>query len=66
MVPREKMLSEVEKLSGVVGMQEFIKALPFVKRETIIDVMKARLNGKKAQMLEGNIQALEKGFAAVN
>ena len=29
MVPREKMLSEVEKLSGVVGMQDFIKALPF-------------------------------------
>ena len=29
MVPRNKMIPEVEKLAGVVGMQDFIKALPF-------------------------------------
>ena len=29
MVPREKMIPEVEKLSGIVGMEEFISALPF-------------------------------------
>ena len=54
------------KMANVVSLGAFIKALPFVKRETIIDVMKARLNGKKAQMLEDNILALEKGFNYIN
>ena len=39
---------------------------PFVTRESIIDTMKARLNGKKAQMLEDNILALEDGFNYFN
>ena len=55
-----------QKMANVVSLGAFIKVLPFVKRETIVDVMKARLNGKKAQMLEDNILALEKGFAFVN
>lgn len=29
MVPRDRMIPEVEKLSGIVGMQDFLKALPF-------------------------------------
>ena len=51
-----------QKMANVVSLGAFIKSLPFVKRETIVDVMRARLNGKKAQMLEDNILALEKGF----
>lgn len=54
------------KMANVVSLGALIKAFPFVKKESIIDTMRARLNGKKAQMLEDNILALEKGFNSVN
>jgi len=55
-----------EKMANIVSLGAFIKALPFVKKETIVNEMQSVLTGKKASMLQGNIQALEEGFAAVN
>ena len=55
-----------QKMANIVSLGAFIKALPFVKKESVIDVMKSKLTGKKAQMLEGNILALDKGFASIN
>ena len=55
-----------EKMANIVALGAFIKALPVVKRESIISVMKSKLTGKKAEMLDGNIQALEEGFSSVN
>ena len=67
-VPLTEIATELgnAKMTNVVSLGAFIKALPVVKKESIIDLLKEKLTGKKAQMLEGNIQALEKGFAAVN
>ena len=55
-----------EKMANIVSLGAFIKAFPVVTKESIIDLMKKKLTGKKAQMLDGNIQALEQGFASVN
>ncbi len=55
-----------EKMANIVSLGAFIKAFPVVTKEGIVDTMKKKLTGRKAQMLDGNIQALEKGFAAVN
>lgn len=67
-VPLTEIATELgnPKMTNVVSLGAFIKALPVVKKESIIDLLKEKLTGKKAQMLEGNIQALEKGYAAVN
>ncbi len=55
-----------QKMANIVSLGAFIKAFPIVKKDSIIDLMKQKLTGKKAEMLEGNIKALEQGFAAVN
>lgn len=55
-----------EKMANIVSLGAFIKAFPVVTKNGIIDTMKAKLTGKKAAMLEGNIQALEEGFSSVN
>ena len=54
-----------EKMANIVSLGSFIKAFPVVTKEGIIETMKTKLTGKKAQMLDGNIQALEEGYAAV-
>ena len=54
-----------EKMANIVSLGAFIKALPFVKKESIINEMKTVLTGKKAAMLDGNIKALEDGFASI-
>lgn len=55
-----------EKMANIVSLGAFIKTFPVVTKESIIDIMKTTLTGKKASMLEGNIQALEEGYSAVN
>ncbi len=55
-----------EKMANIVSLGAFIKTFPVVSKESIISIMKTTLTGKKASMLEGNIQALEEGFFAVN
>ena len=67
-VPMTEIATELgnAKMTNLVSLGAFIKALPVVKKESIIAMLKEKLTGKKAQMLEGNILAFEKGFAAVN
>ena len=67
-VPMTEIATELgnAKMTNLVSLGAFIKALPIVEKESIITLLKEKLTGKKAQMLEGNILALEKGFAAVN
>ncbi len=55
-----------EKMANIVSLGAFLKAFPVATKETIVSVMKEKLTGKKAAMLDGNIQALEEGFASVN
>ena len=55
-----------EKVTNIVSLGAFIKALPVVSKESIVEEMKKILTGKKASLLEGNIQALEKGYSSVN
>ncbi len=55
-----------EKMANIVSLGAFIKAFPVVKKESIIEIMHKKLTGKKADMLEGNLKALDAGFAAVN
>ena len=55
-----------EKMANIVALGAFIKAFPIVNKESIISVMKEKLTGKKAEMLEGNITALDEGFESVN
>lgn len=54
-----------EKMANIVSLGAFLKAFPVVNRESIISAMKDKLKGNKARMLDGNIKALEEGFAAV-
>ncbi len=54
-----------EKMANIVSLGAFIKAFPVVTKQGIVDTMKKKLTGKKAQMLESNIKALEEGFASV-
>lgn len=54
-----------EKMANIVSLGAFLKAFPFIKQESIIKEMKKILTGKKASMLDGNIQALDEGFTAV-
>ncbi len=67
-VPMTEIATELgnQKITNIVSLGAFIKALPVVKKESIISVMKDKLTGKKAQMLESNILALEKGFNSIN
>lgn len=67
-VPLTEIATELgnPKMTNVVSLGAFIKALPVVKKESIIELLKEKLTGKKAHMLEGNILALEKGFDSVN
>ena len=67
-VPLTEIATELgnAKMTNVVSLGAFIKALPIVKKESVIALLKEKLTGKKAQMLEGNILALEKGYSAVN
>lgn len=67
-VPMTEIASELgnQKMANIVSLGAFIKALPFVKKESIVSIMKEKLTGKKAQMLDGNIKALEKGFNSIN
>ncbi len=55
-----------EKVANIVSLGAFIKTFPIVTKESIISIMKEKLTGKKAQMLNSNIQALEYGFLAVD
>ncbi len=55
-----------EKMANIVALGAFIKTFPVVKKESIISVMKEKLTGKKAQMLDGNIKALDEGFESIN
>ncbi|MBQ9246036.1 2-oxoacid:acceptor oxidoreductase family protein [bacterium] len=55
-----------EKMANIVSLGAFIKAFPVVTKEGIVATMKQKLTGRKAQMLEGNINALEEGFASIN
>ena len=54
-----------EKVTNIVSLGAFIKALPVVSKESIIAEMKKTLTGKKAALLDGNIEAFEKGYASV-
>ncbi len=54
-----------EKMANIVSLGAFLKTFPVVTKDCIISVMKKKLTGKKAEMLSGNIQALEEGFASV-
>lgn len=51
-----------EKIANIVSLGAFIKAFPVVTQESIINIMKNKLTGKKAEMLNSNIKALETGF----
>ena len=66
-VPLTEIATELgnPKITNVVSLGAFIKALPIVKKERVIALLKEKLTGKKAQMLESNILALEKGYSAV-
>ncbi len=55
-----------EKMANIVSLGAFIKAFPVVKKESIVKTMYKKLTGKKAQMLEGNIKALDTGYDSVN
>lgn len=55
-----------EKAANIVSLGAFIKTFPIVTKESIISIMKEKLTGKKALMLDNNIKALEDGFSAVN
>ena len=55
-----------EKMANIVSLGAFIKTLPFVQKDTIVNEMQTVLTGKKAAMLDGNIKALEEGFNSVN
>lgn len=55
-----------QKIANIVSLGAFVKALPIVKIDSVIDIMKEKLTGKKAQMLESNIQALKQGFSYFN
>ncbi len=55
-----------EKMANIVSLGAFLKAFPIAEKESIITAMQKKLTGKKAEMLDCNIQALEQGFAAVN
>jgi len=55
-----------EKVTNIVSLDAFIKALPVVSKDSIVTEMKKILIGKKASLLESNIQALEKGYASIN
>ena len=55
-----------EKVTNIVSLGAFIKALPVVSKDSIVTEMKKILIGKKASLLESNIQALEKGYASIN
>lgn len=67
-VPMTEIASDLgnQKMANIVSLGAFIKALPIVKKDSVVSVMKSKLTGKKAQMLDGNIKALEKGYAAIN
>ena len=54
-----------EKSANIVSLGAFIKTFPIVTKNSIISIMKEKLTGKKAQMLDSNIRALEDGFSAV-
>ncbi len=54
-----------EKMANIVSLGAFIKAFPVVTKEGIVETMKKKLTGKKAQMLDKNIQALEEGYLSV-
>lgn len=54
-----------EKTANIVSLGAFIKAFPVVSKESIIETMKSKLTGKKAQMLDMNVQALCEGYDAV-
>ncbi len=67
-VPMTEIASDLgnQKMANIVSLGAFIKALPIVKKDSVVSVMKAKLTGKKAQMLDGNIKALEKGFNSID
>ena len=55
-----------EKMANIVSLGAFLKTFPVVGKESIIDLMKEKLTGKKAQMLEGNINALNQGYNSID
>lgn len=67
-IPMTEIATELgsQKITNIVSLGALIKAIPIVKKESIISVINSKLTGKKAQMLESNILALEKGFNSIN
>ena len=55
-----------EKMANIVSLGAFLSVFPVVTKEDIISTMKKKLTGKKATMLDSNIQALEEGFETAN
>ena len=66
-VPMGKLANELvtNKVTNIVSLGAFINVFPIVKKESIISIMKEKLTGKKAQMLDTNILALQEGIEAV-
>ncbi len=64
-IPMTEIATEIgnPKTANIVSMGALMNAFQFIKKETVVSVMKAKLIGKKAQMLDSNILALERGFA---
>ncbi len=67
-IPMTEIAHEIgsEKVANIVSLGAFIKVFPDITKEELISLMKKKLTGKKAQLLDGNIQALEKGYKSVN
>ena len=51
-----------EKTANIAALGAFIKHFPIVRKESIISSMREKLTGRKADMLDMNIQAFESGF----
>lgn len=55
-----------EKIANIVSLGAFLAVFPVVKKEEIIETMKKLLTGKKAEMLDMNIRALNEGYDLVS
>ncbi|MDD2716846.1 MAG: 2-oxoacid:acceptor oxidoreductase family protein [Candidatus Wallbacteria bacterium] len=52
------------KLANVVALGGLLKKVPIVKKETVIEALEKELSGKKADLLQLNIKALNAGEEA--
>lgn len=53
------------KLANVVALGALLKKVPVVKKESVVEALKQTLTGKKAALLDANLEAIEKGWNAV-